>query len=54
MDVDHIIDLQLGGADTVYNMSPLDLSVNRSLGPQIFQQLRGVPQGTCVIGVEIC
>ncbi|MDJ0344659.1 RHS repeat-associated core domain-containing protein [Streptomyces sp. H10-C2] len=33
-DVDHTIDLQLGGADDVKNMSPLNLSVNRSLGPQ--------------------
>jgi filamentous hemagglutinin len=54
MDVDHTIDLQLGGADDVSNMSPLDLSVNRSLGAQIGWQLRGVPVGTCVIGVEIC
>lgn len=54
MDVDHMIDLQLGGADDISNMSPLDLSVNRSLGAQIAWQLRGVPVGTCVIGVEIC
>jgi hypothetical protein len=54
MDVDHIIDLQLGGADEVANMTPLDSSVNRSLGPQIAAQLRGVPIGTCVIGVQIC
>jgi hypothetical protein len=35
-------------------LSPLDLSVNRSLGAQIGAQLRGVPFGTCVISVEIC
>jgi hypothetical protein len=54
MDVDHMIDLQLGGADKFSNMSPLDLSVNRSLGSQIGRQLRGVPAGTCVISVKIC
>jgi filamentous hemagglutinin len=54
MDVDHMIDLQLGGPDEFANMSPLDLSVNRSLGAQIGAQLRNVPVGTCVIGVEIC
>jgi hypothetical protein len=42
------------GADEVANMSPLDLSVNRSLDAQIGAQLRGVPVGTCVIGVQIC
>jgi hypothetical protein len=54
MDVDHMIDLQLGGADDPWNTSPLDYSVNRSLGAQIGARLRGVPVGTCVIGVEIC
>ncbi|MBC6451700.1 RHS repeat-associated core domain-containing protein [Actinokineospora xionganensis] len=39
-DVDHKQDLQLGGADEVSNMWPLDLSVNRSLGPQIAQQIK--------------
>lgn len=53
-DVDHTIDLQLGGLDDIANMSPLDLSVNRSLGSQIMWQLRGVEPGTCVIGVMIC
>jgi len=52
-DVDHIIDLQLGGADDVSNMSPLDASVNRSLGAQIGLQLRGVPLGTRIRGVTI-
>lgn len=41
-DVDHIIDLQLGGADDILNMGPLDRSVNRSLGAQIGNQIRGV------------
>ena len=34
-DVDHVIDLQLGSADHVSNMRPLDASVNRSMGAQI-------------------
>ena len=37
-DVDHTIDLQLGGSNTVENMQTLDLSVNRSLGPQIYNR----------------
>ncbi|WP_311215328.1 MULTISPECIES: RHS repeat-associated core domain-containing protein [unclassified Arthrobacter] len=53
-DIDHIIDLQLGGSNTLDNMSPLDLSVNRSLGSQIAQQLKGVPTGTPICGVSIC
>lgn len=53
-DVDHTIDLQIGGLDDIANMSPLDLSVNRSLGSQIMWQLRGVEPGTCVISVMIC
>jgi len=41
-DVDHVIDLQLGGADDILNMNPLDMSVNRSLGAQIANQIRGL------------
>lgn len=52
-DVDHTIDLQLGGVDSIANMSPPDASVNRSLGSQTMWQLRGVPVGTCVIEVSI-
>ena len=37
-DVDHVIDLQLGGLDDIANMSPLDASVNRSLGSQTMWQ----------------
>ncbi|MFF4198307.1 polymorphic toxin-type HINT domain-containing protein [Nonomuraea sp. NPDC001831] len=53
-DVDHTKDLQLGGADNVSNMNPLNFSVNRSLGAQIGNQLRGVPVGTHVCRVTIC
>lgn len=45
-DVDHTIDLQLGGADEILNMSPLDSSVNRSLGSQIQNKIKGYPNGT--------
>jgi len=53
-DVDHVIDLQLGGSNHLSNLSPLDASVNRSLGAQIASQLRGTAPGTCVISVGIC
>lgn len=45
-DVDHTIDLQLGGADDVLNMNPLDMSVNRSLGAQIKNAIEPYPDGT--------
>ncbi len=45
-DIDHTIDLQLGGIDDVTNMNPLDLSVNRSLGSQIYNQIKNYPIGT--------
>lgn len=53
-DVDHVIDLQLGGADAITNMSPLNASVNRSLGAQIACQLSGMPVGTVIRSVSIC
>ncbi|WP_328472180.1 DNRLRE domain-containing protein [Actinoplanes sp. NBC_00393] len=55
MDVDHIIDLQLGGMDDVSNMKLLDASVNRSLGSQIDKQLKklGLTPGDLVGGVRI-
>jgi hypothetical protein len=52
-DVDHIQDLQLGGKDTTENMAPLDLSVNRSLGSQIYHQIRELPIGTIIDRVII-
>ncbi len=45
-DVDHTIDLQLGGADDILNMNPLDLSVNRSLGVQIKNAMKDYDIGT--------
>ncbi len=53
-DVDHLQDLQLGGADELANMGPLDSSVNRSLGAQIACQLKNVPVGTRITSVSIC
>jgi hypothetical protein len=54
-DIDHIVDLQLGGADDILNMNPLDLSVNRSLGAQIAAQLRsqGLKPGDIVCRITI-
>jgi hypothetical protein len=52
--VDHTLDLQLGGADEVFNMNPLDNSVNRSLGAQIGARTRRLPVGTCITSVRIC
>ena len=52
-DVDHVQDLQLGGADDLANMAPLDSSVNRSLGSQINHQIKDLPAGTKVCSVEI-
>jgi RHS repeat-associated protein len=52
-DIDHTIDLQLNGPNILRNMSPLDRSVNRSLGAQIANQLRGVAPGTRINSVAI-
>lgn len=54
-DIDHTIDLQFGGADDVANMSPLDLSANRSLGAQISNQLKqqGLAPGDVVCSISI-
>ncbi len=51
-DVDHVIDLQLGGADHVSNMRPLDASVNRSMGAQINYLIRDLPEGTKIGNVR--
>lgn len=52
-DVDHIIDLQLSGANSVENLQPLPATVNRSLGAQIGNALGNLPRGTRVTGVTI-
>ena len=45
-DADHIMDLQVGGKDTFENMQGLDKSVNRSIGSQIQNQIKNLPDGT--------
>jgi len=52
-DVDHVVDLQLNGADDILNMNPLDSSVNRSLGSQIQHRIKVLPEGTRVNRVGI-
>ncbi|MGJ5037601.1 MULTISPECIES: RHS repeat-associated core domain-containing protein [unclassified Bradyrhizobium] len=52
-DIDHMVDLQLGGSDTVSNMWPLNSSVNRSLGAQIQQAIKNLPVGTAINRVTI-
>ena len=52
-DVDHVVDLQLGGADNILNMNPLNMSVNRSLGAQIQARIKNLPAGTRVNQVSI-
>ncbi|WP_030683535.1 RHS repeat-associated core domain-containing protein, partial [Streptomyces cellulosae] len=54
-DIDHILELQLGGADDVSNMTPLDSSVNRSIGSQISRQLKklGLKPGDQVCKINI-
>lgn len=53
-NVDHVVDLQLGGADEILNTNPLDASVNRSLGAQIGNQIRGPQPRTRVCSVLMC
>jgi hypothetical protein len=52
-DVDHCVDLQLNGKDALENLWPLDSSVNRSLGAQIQQAIKELPQGTPVGTITI-
>lgn len=52
-DVDHVHDLQLNGKDVISNMSPLDFSVNRSLGAQIQNQIKNLTPGTVINNVYI-
>ena len=45
-DVDHTIDLQLGGSDDISNLKPLEKSVNRSLGKQVGNAIKHYPYET--------
>jgi hypothetical protein len=53
-DVDHVIDLQLGGSQDVSNLKPLDPVINRTLGKQIEVQLREFALDHAVPSVAIC
>ena len=52
-DVDHIHELQLGGKDSLANMKMIDTAVNRSIGAQISQQIRDLPEGAKTLKVVI-
>jgi hypothetical protein len=45
-DVDHRLDLQLGGQDTRSNLILRESGVNRSFGRQIQHQIQNLPEGT--------
>lgn len=53
VDADHLVDLQLGGADNLANMWGLDQSVNRSLGAQIANAIADLPEGTVIGAVRM-
>ncbi|MGW9307154.1 polymorphic toxin-type HINT domain-containing protein [Saccharomonospora azurea] len=54
-DIDHKVDLQLGGLDDVSNMWPLNSSLNRILGSQILARLKkqGLQPGDLVCSISI-
>ena len=51
--VDHIVDLQLGGTNAMTNLQALDASVNASFGVQIENQIKNLPDNTRVNNVYI-
>ncbi|MEZ5442498.1 MAG: RHS repeat-associated core domain-containing protein [Lysobacterales bacterium] len=53
-EVDHLVDLQLGGCETCgSNLFPTSPRVNRSFGAQIGNQLRTVATGTAIDSVTV-
>ena len=52
-DIDHMVDLQLGGSKQIDNLWSLDSSVNRSLGAQVQHQIKDLPTGTRINRVTI-
>ena len=52
-DVDHIIDLKLGGKDSYSNLTWFDLSVNRSFGSQVGRTTNALPNGAIIRSVTI-
>lgn len=53
MDVDHKVDLQVNGRDTIDNMWLLNSSVNRSLGAQVRHRIKNLRIGTIIFRVRI-
>ena len=53
-DLDHTVDLQLGGSNDISNLRPLDPRVNRSLGIQITHQLKSFSEGATIPAIAIC
>lgn len=53
-DIDHVIDLQVGGGHDASNLKPLDVAINRSLGSQIASQLDGFAVSQAVPSVASC
>ena len=53
VDVDHIIDLQLGGGSSFSNLMALDRSVNRSIGSQIHHKIKNLEPGTVIVKFSI-
>lgn len=53
-DIDHTLDLQLGGNDVISNMKPLDRSVNRSLGKQVELKIARFKSGQRIYTAAIC
>jgi len=52
-DVDHVIELQLGGSNDLSNLKAIDKSVNRSIGKQINNWIKNLPAGTKIGEVKI-
>jgi len=53
MEADHVHELQLGGADMISALRMLDKSINRSIGAQIMQQIKNLPNGTRITDIII-
>ncbi|MCX4910042.1 DUF4157 domain-containing protein [Streptomyces sp. NBC_00878] len=53
MDVDHVIDLQLGGIDTYKNFYLLDSHTNQDMGSKLYLEVKDSPNGSLInISVE--
>ena len=54
LQADHIHELQLGGADTWQNLQLMHSFTNWNVGSQqIWQQIRNLPSGTLITGIDI-